>query len=64
MAQQAQKALAIGDVVRLNGTTGPALTVINIPSPQTVQVAWFNEELSLRLAEVTINAVTLLKVRK
>jgi len=55
------QALAIGDIVKLKGNNGPQLTVINIPSPQTVQVAWFNHELALRVAEVTINAVSPVK---
>ena len=51
------RALEVGDVVKLN-SGGPLVTIIRVVSPQTVQIAWFDYALSLRVAEVTINSLT------
>jgi uncharacterized protein YodC (DUF2158 family) len=51
------RALEVGDVVRLKSS--PVLmTVMQITSPQTVKVVWFDDRISLRLAEITINSLT------
>ena len=50
------RALEVGDVVKLN-SGGPGMTIIQVASPQTVKVAWFTNDLSLRVAEVTINSL-------
>lgn len=52
-----QRALEVGDVVKLN-SGGPWMTIIQVASPRTVKVAWFTNDLSLRVAEVTINSLT------
>lgn len=51
-----ERALEVGDVVRLK-SGGPLVTVLHVASPQTVKIAWFDKELSLRSAEVTINSL-------
>lgn len=57
MAKEQSRALEVGDVVRLKSS--PVLmTVMQITSPQTVKVVWFDERVSLRLAEITINSLT------
>ena len=61
MAQE--RALEVGDVVKLK-SGGPALTVIQVASPQTVKVAWFTDDKSLRVAEVTINSLVRAKAGK
>ena len=57
MAKEQARALEVGDVVRLKSS--PVLmTVMQITSPQTVKVVWFDDRISLRLAEITINSLT------
>lgn len=53
----AERALEVGDVVKLK-SGGPLMTVLQVASPQTVKVVWFDSDVSLRTAEVTINSVT------
>ena len=55
MVQEA-RALEVGDVVKLK-SGGPLMTVLQVASPQTVKVVWFDESISLRQAEVTINSL-------
>lgn len=50
------KALEVGDVVQLK-SGGPYMTVIQVASPQTVKVSWFDDTQSLRMAEITINSL-------
>lgn len=57
MAKQIERALEVGDVVKLK-SGGPAMTVLQIASPQTVKVVWFDDAATLRTAEVTINSLT------
>lgn len=54
------KALEVGDIVKLK-SGGPIMTVIRVASPQTVQVSWFTKDLSLRVAEITINSLVPVK---
>jgi uncharacterized protein YodC (DUF2158 family) len=60
MARVQAKALEVGDVVKLK-SGGPAMTVLQVASPQTVKVVWFDPSDSLRTAEVTINSLTYAK---
>ena len=46
MVQEA-RALEVGDVVKLK-SGGPLMTVLQVASPQTVKVVWFDESISLR----------------
>lgn len=55
-----QRALEVGDVVKIK-SGGPAMTVLQVASPQTVKVVWFDNQQSLRTAEVTINSLILTK---
>jgi len=48
--------LEVGDVVELV-SGGPRMTVSLIPSPQTVQVMWFDEEDALKTAQLTIGSL-------
>jgi uncharacterized protein YodC (DUF2158 family) len=52
-----ERALEVGDIVRIKSGGAP-MTVLQVASPQTVKVIWFDAQLSLRTAEVTINALT------
>ena len=53
-------ALEVGDVVKLK-SGGPSMTVLQVASPQTVKVVWFDSVESLRTAEVTINSLVRLR---
>ena len=57
------KALEVGDVVKIK-SGGPAMTVLQVASPQTVKVVWFDSSQSLRTAEVTINSLIRVKAGK
>jgi len=57
---QASRALEVGDVVKLK-SGGPSMTVLQVASPQTVKVVWFDPSVSLRTAEVTINSLKRVK---
>lgn len=52
-----ERALEVGDVVKIK-SGGPFMTVLQVASPQTVKVVWFDQAQSLRTAEVTINSLT------